>query len=77
MLPADNLSKKFGPRSGPTNPRADGFNLSDIQMVFLKEFFKKNDFEKNSRRQKKHDKFSRITSPIGTVKQMFFLLLFF
>ena len=47
---ANNLCKQIGPRSGPTICRAwSGSNLFDLQMVFLKEFFKKIDFEKNSR----------------------------
>ena len=39
---ADNLGKKFGPRSGPTILRTcSGSKLFDILMVFLKEFFKR------------------------------------
>ena len=51
---ADNLGKQFGPRSGPTNRRAwSGSKLFDILMVFLKEFFQKNNFEKKSADDKK------------------------
>ena len=50
---AHNLCKQVGPRSGPTKCRArSGSNLFDTQMVFLNEFFEKNDFEKFSRRRK-------------------------
>ena len=46
---SDNLSKKFGPRSGPTKCRAwYGSKLFDTLMIFLKEFQ-----EKSSWRQKK------------------------
>ena len=54
---ADNLGKQFGPRSGPTSRRAwSGSKLFDILMVFLKEFFQKNNFEKNQQTTKKHEK---------------------
>ena len=60
MSSADNFCKQFGPRSGPTKRRAlSGSNLFDTQMVFLKEFFKKVDFEKNQQTTKKHEKFPR------------------
>ena len=50
----DKLCKQFGPRSGPTKRRAwSGANLFDSQMVLLKEFFEKNDFEKNQQTTKK------------------------
>ena len=55
LLPStDNLCKQFGPRSGPTKFQALSCSkLFDTIMVFLKEFSKKNDFEKkqNSRPQ--------------------------
>ena len=42
MPSADNLSKQFGSRSGPTKCRArSGYKLFDTLMVFLKEFSKK------------------------------------
>ena len=41
MPSADNLCKQFGPRSGLTK-------LFDALMVFLKEIFKKVDFEKSA-----------------------------
>ena len=54
---ADNLGKQFGPRSGPTIHRAcSGSKLFDIPMVFLKEFFPKNHFEKNQQTTKKYEK---------------------
>ena len=53
MSSADNFCKQYGPRSGQTKCRAcSGSKLFDTQMVFLKEFFEKDDFEKISRRQK-------------------------
>ena len=55
VLSADNLGKQFGPRSGPTN-RRPGFKLFDILMVYLKEVFKKVNFEKNQQTTKKHEK---------------------
>ena len=52
MSSADNACKQFGPRSGPTKCRASsGSKLIDILVEFLKEFFKKVDFEKLSRQQ--------------------------
>ena len=33
--------------------------MLDTQMVFLKEFFEKNDFEKNQQTTKKHEKFPK------------------
>ena len=54
---ADNFCKQIGPSSGPTKSRAwSGSNLFDTQMVFLKEFFEKVDFEKNQQTTKKHEK---------------------
>ena len=51
---ADNLSKMFGPRPGPTKCRAcSGSKLFDTLKVFLKEFFQKDDFEKKSADDKK------------------------
>ena len=56
---ADNLCKQFGPRSDPTKCRAwSGSKLFDTLMVFLKEFFKKVDFEKIHQTTKKHAKFN-------------------
>ena len=53
VLSAHNLCKQIGPRAGLTKCWAwSGSNLFDTQMVFLKEFFEKVDFEKISRRQK-------------------------
>ena len=50
----------FGPRSGQTKGWAwSGSNLFDTQMVFLKEFFEKVDFEKNQQTTTKHEKFPR------------------
>ena len=45
---ADNLCKQLGPREGP--------NFLTL-MVFKKEFFKKGDFEKISRRYKMHENY--------------------
>ena len=57
---ADKFCKQFGPRSGQTKRRACSRSyLFDTQMVFLKEFFEKVDFEKISRRQKKTWKISQ------------------
>ena len=54
----DKLCKQFGPRSGPTKRRAwSGSKLIDTQLVFLKEFFEKVDFEKKSADNKKHEKY--------------------
>ena len=53
----DNLCKQFGPRSGPTFCRAlSGSKLFDNLKVFLKEFFKKDIFEKNQGTPIKHAK---------------------
>ena len=53
----DNICKQFGLRSGPTKCRAwSGSKLFDTLMVFLKEFFKKADSEKNQQTTKKHEK---------------------
>ena len=58
MSSADNICKQFETRSGPTKCRAwSGSNPFDTQMVFLKEFFKNVDFEKNQQTTKKHEKF--------------------
>ena len=55
---ADNFCKQFGPRSGPTKCRAlSGSKLFDTLMVFLKEFFKKVDFEKYQQTKKKMKNF--------------------
>ena len=55
---ADNLCKQFGPRSGGTKCWAwSGSNLLDTEMVFLKEFFEKFEFEKNQLTAEKHEKF--------------------
>ena len=59
MSSADNLCKQLRPRSGPTKRRAcSGSNLFDTQMVFMKEFLKKVNFEKIIRRQKSMTNFS-------------------
>ena len=51
---ADNFCKQFGPRSDPTISRAkSGSKLFDTLMVFLKEFFRKVDFEQKSADDKK------------------------
>ena len=54
---ADNLCKQPGPR--PKHPSSSGSNLVDTQMVFMKEFFEKVDFEKNQQTTKKNEIFSR------------------
>ena len=60
MSSADNFCKQFGPRSGPTFCRAcSGSKLFDTQMVFLKEFLEKDEFEKKQQTTKKHKKFPR------------------
>ena len=57
---ADNFCKQFGPRSGLLERQTwSGSNLFDTQMVFLKEFLEKVDFEKNQQTTKKHDIFLR------------------
>ena len=56
MLPADNLCKQFGPRSGSRFSRS---KLFDTLMVLLKEFFKKVDSENNPLTMKKHAKFTQ------------------
>ena len=53
----NNFGKQFGPRSGPTKCRAILLGLIriqtlDTQMVFLEEFFKTVDFEKNQQTKK-------------------------
>ena len=54
VLSADYLCKQFGPRSGSTKCRAwSGSKLFDTPMVFLKEFCKKVEFEKNQQTTKK------------------------
>ena len=54
---ADNFCKQFGPRLGLTKRwPLPGSNLFDTQMVFLKEFFEKVDFEKKTADDKKHEK---------------------
>ena len=54
VLSADNLCNQFETRSGSTKCRAwSGSNPFDTQMVFLKEFFQKVDFEKKSAEDKK------------------------
>ena len=64
MSSADNHCKQFESRSGPTKCRARSWSkLFDTLMVFLKDFFKEVDFEKNQQRTKNHEKF-----PIGRVK---------
>ena len=50
---ADILCKQFGTRSGLTKCRAwSGSKLFDILKVILKEFFEKDDFEKNQQMTK-------------------------
>ena len=62
MPSADNLCKQFGSRSGPTKCRAwSGSKLFDTLMVFLKEFFEKEDFEKNQKTTQKHTKLPSMT----------------
>ena len=57
------LCKQIGRRSGPTKCRAwSGSNLFDTQMVFMKEFFEKVDFEKNQQTTKKHEKLITFTN---------------
>ena len=54
MSYADNFCKQFWPRSGPTKcPAWSGSNLFETQMVFLKEFSEKVDFEEKSAYDKK------------------------
>ena len=53
MSSADNFCKQFGPRSGPL--KSSGLiwvQTVDTLKVFLKEFFKKNDFEKRQQATK-------------------------
>ena len=58
MSSADNLSKQFGPRSGPTKRRTwSGSKLFDLLIIFLIEYFEKVDFEKNQQTTKKDAKF--------------------
>ena len=46
---SDNLCKQFGPRSGPTKRRSwSGSKLFDALMVFLKEIFEKDNYEKSA-----------------------------
>ena len=54
VLSAHNLCKQIGPRIGGQNV---GHDLFDAQMIFLKEFFKKVDLKKISRRQKRMKNF--------------------
>ena len=69
---ADNICKQFGPRSGPTEHWAwSGSKPFDTQIVFLKEFLEKLDFEKKiSRRQKKREKFPS-GQPVNSNKPCF------
>ena len=51
---AAKLCKQFGPRSGQTIGQAwSGSKLFDTLMVFSKEYFEKDDFEKKSADDKK------------------------
>ena len=60
---ADNICKQFGPSSGPTKCRVcSGSKQFDTLIIFLKEFFKNIDFEKNQQTTKKMQNF-----PIGKV----------
>ena len=54
---ADNISKQFGPRSGPTDRQFLSIsNPFDAIIVLLKQVFGKANFEKKvSRRQQKHE----------------------
>ena len=53
MSSAENLSKQFGPRSVAKNIRAwSGIKLFDTQVVFLREIFKKVNFEKKQQTTK-------------------------
>ena len=68
------LYEQFGPRSGPTKRRAwSGSKLFDSLMVFLKEFFEKDDFEKKNQQttEKKHAKLPSKWSFKGTVKTLY------
>ena len=57
MLSADNFCKQFGPRSGLTGHQASsGSKLFDTQILFMKYFFVKIDFEKNQQTTKKREK---------------------
>ena len=59
---ADSLGKQIGPRSGQTKRLAwSGSNLFDTQMVFLKEFFKNVDFDKNNNKTADDKKAWKIT----------------
>ena len=52
---ADNICKKFGPRSGPTERRAwSGSKMFDTLMEFLEEFFKKVELKMNYFSTKKY-----------------------
>ena len=54
---ANNLCKQFRPRSGQTKRRARSESkLFDTLMIFLKEFFKKLDFEQKKLETKNHEK---------------------
>ena len=61
VLSAHNLFEQIRPRSSPTFCRAwSASYLLDTQMVFLKEFFEKFNFEKKSAEdKKKHEKMSQ------------------
>ena len=53
LTSVDSLCKQFGSRSGPTKQQAlSDSKLFDTQMVFLKEFFEKADFEKIQQKTK-------------------------
>ena len=56
----DNLCEQFGPRSGPWS----GSKLFDTHIVFLKEFFEKDDFGKKKKTTKHMKKYPacRVTS---------------
>ena len=62
VLSADNFCKQFGPRSGPNkaqqNVRSDLDPNCLTLMVFLKEFFKKVDFEKDKQKTKSMQNFA-------------------
>ena len=69
MSNAEYLCKQFGPRSG--------FKLFGTLMVFLKEFFKNIDFEKNEEMAKNHEKLPSRQRVRGCFFQMIFFSLSF
>ena len=58
VLSANIFCKQFGTRSDPTKRQAcSGSKLFDPQILFLKEFFKKVEFEKNQQTAKKNENY--------------------